>query len=116
MATRSNLEASEMQDCLVNYGNKQRVYTDELAGNLVVSAKFPPIMFLDCGGAGRNVDLPAEADSEFLTFHIINTSDGAETITVRDDGGATIVTIAQNEGGFVACNGTVWRGYIGGIT
>ena len=71
----------------------------------------------DPGGAGRNVDLPAEASSSGLAFEIYNTADAAEDLTVRDDSGTqTIAIIGQNEGGLVRCNGSAWRGIVGGNT
>jgi hypothetical protein len=68
--------------------------------------------FIDPQG-NVNVDLPAEASSAGLSFYIYNTADAAETITVRDDGAATVATVAQDEAALVTCNGTVWRSLVG---
>ena len=63
---------------------------------------------LDPGGSARDVNLPAEAISKGLDYYIMNDADAAETITVKSDGGDTIVAIPQNEAAIVVCNGTTW--------
>lgn len=65
-------------------------------------------------GSTENLDLPAEASSTGLFFLILNS--GGEGIVVRNDGGGTIITIDTNQHGLVYCDGTTWRGFIGGIT
>ena len=89
---------------------RQRVAT--LAAHDTLTVTSAPIQVLDPGGAGRNVTLPAEAQSEFLGYVIVNTADLAEALTVKDDGGSTVVTIGQNESGVVHCDGTTWRGMV----
>ena len=74
------------------------------------------IVLFDPGGSGRDLTLPAEASSTGLLLVIMNTADAAETTLVKDDGGGAVVTIAQSEGGIVVCDGTTWRGFVGGIT
>ncbi len=86
------------------------VNTQTLSGDLVLTHDSPEMHFLDPDGSARNVDLPAEEESEGLLFWICNTADGAETITVRDDAAATIATLAQNEHGYFLSNGTIWVG------
>jgi hypothetical protein len=72
---------------------------------------------VDPNGGAQNLDLPAEASFGTGHLFIVNTANAAEAITVRDDSGAsTIVTLAQNESGWVYCDGTAWRGFVGGIT
>ncbi len=68
------------------------------------------IFHFDPGGAARNVDLPAEADNKGQILFIANKADAAEVITVRDDGGGTICTPAQNECAIVWCDGVTWDG------
>ena len=58
--------------------------------------------------AARDVTLPAEADSDGMWFWIMNNANGAETITVKNDAAATIVTLPQNEAAIVICDGTDW--------
>lgn len=67
----------------------------------------------DPGGAGRNVDLPAEEACAGVYLFISNTADAAEVLTIRNDGGSTIVTPTQNEAAFVWCDGVRWYGLVG---
>lgn len=67
-----------------------------------------PIQFLDPGGAGRIVELPAEAVTNHL-FFIFNAADAAEDLTVKDDGGATIAVLSMGEAAFFVSNGIVWK-------
>lgn len=67
----------------------------------------------DPGGAGRNLDLPAEASSSGSFLFVANTADAAEILTVRDDGGSTICTPTQNEAAVLWCDGTSWFGLVG---
>lgn len=67
----------------------------------------------DPGGAGRNVDLPAEEVSAGAFVMISNEADAAEILTVRNDAGATIVTPTQNEAAVLWCDGTSWYGLVG---
>lgn len=84
------------------------VNTETLAGNATLTTASARYQRLDPGGAGRDVTLPAEADSKGLAFLILNTADAAEDLTVKDDGASTVVTISQNEAALVVCNGTSW--------
>lgn len=77
-----------------------------LAGDDVLTQGHRNIQRLDPGGAGRNVDLPAEANG--LWFVVANAADAAETLTVRDDAGATVVAVAQDQAALVWCDGTSW--------
>lgn len=87
--------------------------TETLAATKTLTIADGPLQFLDPGGAGRQVNLPAEALSTGLIFVIINTADAAEVLTVKDDGGGTIVTPTENESAFVFCDGTTWKGLVG---
>lgn len=64
---------------------------------------------LDANGAGRNVDLPAEAVSAGAYLYIINTAGGAFSLTVRNPAAATVATVAQGKAAMVWCDGTTWR-------
>ena len=70
-------------------------YIDTLAADLTLDATYPRKIKLDPGGSARDVNLPAEADSDGLTWIIVNGADAAENLVVKDDGGATIATINQ---------------------
>lgn len=90
--------------------------TKILSADLTLYEHSNRIQFIDPGGQNRSIILPAENNSKNLFFFIFNTADAAEDLIVKDDGAATIVTISQDEGGAVFCDGTVWRGFISGIT
>ena len=78
-----------------------------LTGNLTLTTASQNFQKIDPNGA-RDVVLPAEASSNGMWFTITNVAGGAEDISVKDDGGATIVTISQNEQATVICDGTSW--------
>jgi hypothetical protein len=86
---------------------------ETLSGAKTLTTTSERLQFLDPDGAGRDVNLPAEGSSSGLSFVIINMADGAEDLTVKDDSPATIITVGQDEIGFVFCNGTVWKGFVG---
>jgi hypothetical protein len=67
----------------------------------------------DPGGAGRNVDLPAEEACAGSFLFISNRADAAEILTIRNDAGGTIVTPTQNEAAVLWCDGTNWCGLVG---
>lgn len=67
----------------------------------------------DPGGAGRNVDLPAEEACAGSLVFVSNEADAAEVLTIRNDAGGTIVTPTQNEAAVLWCNGTAWFGLVG---
>lgn len=79
-----------------------------LSDDMVLTAQYRRYLKVDPGGAARDVTLPAEATSNGLAFEITNAADAAEALTVKDDSGATIVTIAQNEKAEVHCDGSAW--------
>lgn len=74
-----------------------------LGATFVMDADMPPLISLDPGGAGREVDLPAEEKG--LWFLISNTADAAETLTVKEDSAVTtIATLGQDEYGLFFCS------------
>lgn len=89
---------------------------ETLAGGRVITAveveRYQAMAF-DPGGAGRNVDLPAEESSTGVLLMISNTADAAEVLTIRNDAGGTIVTPTQNEAALVWCDGVRWYGLVG---
>lgn len=62
--------------------------------------------------AAQDVTLPAVAISKGLQFFIINNSAGAYTYTVKNAGGSTIVSVAQNKRALVVCDGAAWYGIL----
>jgi len=84
--------------------------TEILAATKTLVVTDSLIQFLDPGGAGRQINLPAEASSDRLMFFLVNAADADEVLTVKDDGGTTILLIDQNEIGFTICDGTSWKG------
>ena len=66
--------------------------------------------------AARNLDLPPEADNAGVVLFIANTANGAEVITIRDDGSGTVCTPTQGESAIVFCDGVSWRGLVGAAT
>ena len=89
------------------------INTETLAANKTLTATSEIVQFLDPGGAGRDVTLPAEASSTGRLFIIVNTADAAEVLTVKNDNGDTICTPTQNEAAILVCNGTTWAGCVG---
>lgn len=90
------------------------VATSTLSATKTLTDADKGIQFLDPGGAGRDVTLPAESSANHA-FCIVNTADAAETLTVKDDGGATIKALAQGENGLFVSNGVAWK-MIGGTS
>ena len=74
------------------------------------------VLLIDPAGSGRNITLPAEASSTGLFLLIFNTADGAEALTIKDDGGTDIIVLDQNQHGIVFCNGASFIGFMGGET
>lgn len=84
-------------------------YEDQsLTGNLTLTGSNATLQRISLDQA-RDVILPAEASSAGRMFRILNTTGSALDITVKDDGGSTIVTVSQNEAVNVYCNGTAWK-------
>lgn len=78
----------------------------EMSGTLTLSLGYANLLRIDAGGSARQLNLPAEATSNGAWFEILNT--GGETITIKDDGGSTIVSLATLEKVTVVCDGTSW--------
>ena len=92
-----------------------RHHTETISANHTLTDYDPPLQFLDPSGANRDVVLPAEALAHGLTFLVFHNG-ASNSLIVKDDGGATILTIAVAESGMVSCNGTNWRGFMGAAT
>jgi hypothetical protein len=78
---------------------------ETLTGAVQLTAKSAQILKLDPGGAGRNVTLPGVAqgipNTDGLPFFISNAADAAENLVVQQPGGATLVTLNQNEAALI---------------
>lgn len=72
-----------------------------LAGDVTLDGTYPAIIKLDAGGAARDVTLDTEANipNTGLYRRIVNGSDAAENLVVKNAAGDTIGTINQNEQG-----------------
>lgn len=77
---------------------------ETLSGDKTVSYTDAAIQVLDPGGAGRNVDLPA--DSVGQAFLVVNTADAAEDLTVRDADDNTIHAVSQDEAAYFVNTGS----------
>lgn len=78
------------------------------SGNITLDSTRGSIHKIDCGGSARDVTLEAEGVSSGMLRFIINGSDAAETITVKDDSPATVETVEQNTAALFYCDGTSW--------
>jgi len=100
--------------------NKLRLGTTAmvLAGTYTMTANDPPVLAVDPDGSTRKVLMPlASANTEGLSFFIINWAGGAEDVTVRDStDAATIGTISQNESAWLICARGVWYMCLGTTT
>ena len=80
---------------------------ETLSGAKTISASDPRLQSLDPGGSSRDVNLPAESDGE--TFIIGNrASASGEDLTVKDDGGSTLIVLNQDDVGIFTSDGTGW--------
>jgi len=88
-----------------------------MTGDASLAIDVNPVVFVDCGGASRNLSVGQEADMANKMYVMFNVSGAGEVLTVKDDGAAyTIATIEPNEGAIMFCNGTVWKGFVGAET
>ena len=73
------------------------------------------VLYVDpnvAAGAGAEVmKLPPEADCAGMWIWVINTS-GDDTITLQNDAGGAIESIANAESAICACDGTTWYGFL----
>jgi len=87
--------------------------TETLTAALVLTHESARFHAID-PGASLNLDLPSEAESDGLWFVIKNTGAAAEIITIRNDAGATVGSIAgsdtalSGEQAFCWSDGTNW--------
>lgn len=106
-----NLTSGVVKQLMCEHGFRLLPIVQTLGGNLTLDRESPPVHFLDPGGAGRTITLPAEADSEGLVFVIWNTADALEVLTIEDDAAGAVATPTQNEASVCICDGTAWHGF-----
>ncbi len=108
---------TEIYNTTFRKGMKMSFFSEELSGNKVITADYPPVLILDPNNSTRDVELPAEALSKGLMFFILNGGDGSQILVIKDDASATIITLDFPDNGWVFCDGTTWRGIVSkGIT
>ena len=82
--------------------------TETLGGGKTLVINDASRQFLDPGGSGRTVVLPALADG--LEVTIINNQSAAEIITINDAAGNTVGSPTGLEAKTLYCDGTTWQG------
>ena len=106
--SRLNLEDNRIDRPFIASKLKMQPLVQTLGAQFAMDADMPPLLFLDPGGAGRDVLLPPEEAG--LMYCIVNTADAAETLTVKEDSDTTTIgALAQNEAAWYACDGTTWH-------
>ncbi|MBE7465461.1 MAG: hypothetical protein HS116_18445 [Planctomycetes bacterium] len=85
-----------------------------LTGNATLDIGSKRFQKLNPSGAHRNVTLPAENLSAGLVFWFINSGSG-NNIVVKDPATNTVLTVQQDQAGFVVCSGTAWSGFAFGV-
>lgn len=107
MASRSNVTGANLRECMIWEKNKFGQVKQTLTGTYTMDAKSPHLLWLDPGGAGRTVLLPAEAAGAW--FLINNQADAIEDLTVKEDAGVTTIGIVKaGQGTWFFCDGTTW--------
>ncbi len=107
-----NLEDAVLSGSLFRSKLKYGILSVDISAEYTITVNHPPLIIIDPTGSGRDVLLPAEADSEGLTFLILNTEDVSGDLTVKEDADVTtIVTISDGGAAYVFCDGTTWFGY-----
>ena len=82
--------------------------TETLGGGKTLVINDALNQFLDPGGSGRTVVLPALANG--LEVRIINNQSAAEIITINDAAGNTVGSPTGLEAKTLYCDGTTWQG------
>ena len=80
---------------------------ETLTANKTLTASSAVFQRLDPGGSARTITLPTTAKG--MAFRVLNAADAAETLTVKNAGGSTIATIAQDEAAWVVSDGSSWK-------
>ena len=107
-----NLEDATLRGSIFQSKLKYGILSVDISAEYVITVNHPPLVIIDPTGSTRDVLLPVEADSEGLTFLILNVEDVSGDLTVKEDSDVTtIVTISDGGAAYVFCDGTTWRGY-----
>lgn len=101
---RSDLQHNSAQELKIDSG-KLGVERKALTGNVTLTPLSPIFSAFDPGGADRTITLPAFERGRF--FFILHRGT-ANTLTVKDVGGTTVLTIYPNELHFVGCDESSW--------
>jgi hypothetical protein len=105
---RSNIEGASLYNNMIEGKNRLRRINQTLTGTLTMDDDMEHLLFLDPGGAGRTVLLPAE--SAGLWFVIANTADAAEDLTVKEDSNTTTIgVVTPGKVAMFFCDGTTWH-------
>jgi hypothetical protein len=109
----ANAPVQQSQPEDLNRGNLylQNVNSETLSGDKTLSNDAAFAQVIDCDGSGRNLDLPS--DETGLMYLIVNKSDNAKAITVRDDSDTTVVTVNQNDAALVYNTGSGYVSLLG---
>jgi hypothetical protein len=100
----------------VTYPDPEDQTTTGGAGTITLTATSNRIQFVDTSGDAITMELPGSTSNPGLEFKIFkSTSSGVLTVVDAVTTG-TIVTIGASEGAICVCNGTVWRGIVGGVS
>jgi len=92
------------------------IATETLAAHKTLTTRDVKYQRFDPDGSGRNVTLPAEADSAGLSFAIHNIGSVAADLTVKNDGGTTLLAMGIGQTGTFVCDGTNWRYFFDATT
>ena len=84
--------------------------TTTLTGAVTLVRNSTRVQRMNPGGASRNVTLPAN-DLEGWEFFFVNTAGAAENLVIKNAAGTTIVTVEQNQAGFVWNASGAWTGF-----
>src|SRR3990167_1050641 len=104
---RSSITDALLSRNIIRGYNRYRTIKQTLGATFTGDADMPHVWFLDPGGAGRTVLLPAETDGLFYT--IVNTADADEDLTVKEDANVTTIgVIERGESMSFYSNGTTW--------
>ena len=108
---RSDLENNKARDLDIR-STRLGVQRTPLTGDLILAEDSPLTNYFDPNGADRIITLPAK--DRGLYFIIFNVG-SANTLTVKDDLGNTLIALTTIEGASFFCSGREWR-YLSGVT